>query len=185
MDDELRGDYLEDIQSRFHGLKELADRALAQVTDGELFHQLDGESNSLAILLQHMGGNLRSRWTDFLETDGEKPDRNRDGEFEVAAGTRRSDVVERWERGWRCAFETLSTLSPTDLDRTVTVRGQPLSVQAAIHWQLTHAAYHVGQIVFLAKHYRSGDWQTLSIPRGQSAANRSSPSSPPLSRPRS
>lgn len=170
MDEPFRAGYLADVRTRFRALKELADGALSQVSDGEVFHQLDPESNSLAILLQHMGGNLRSRWTDFLISDGEKPDRNRDGEFIVRPGASRGDVVQVWETGWRCAFDALDALRPEDLDRSVRVRGEVHTVPEAIHRQLAHAAYHVGQIVYLAKHYRSLDWRTLSIARGQSEA---------------
>jgi hypothetical protein len=170
MSTDFRAAWLQDMQERFQSLKDLGDRAIAQVSDGEFFHQLDGESNSIAVLLQHMGGNLRSRWTDFLTTDGEKPDRNRDGEFVIEPGTRRSDVVARWEEGWRCVFDTFSALRPEDIEKMVRVRGEPHSVPQAIHRQVTHAAYHVGQIVFLAKHYRSSEWNTLTIPRGGTEA---------------
>jgi hypothetical protein len=170
MGDEFRREYLRDVRERFRAQKELVDRALAQVTDGELFHALDAEANSIAVLLQHMGGNLRSRWTDFLTTDGEKPDRDRDGEFVIRPGTTRTQVEARWEDGWRIALDALAALGPADLDRTVLVRGEPHSVPAAIHRQLAHAAYHAGQIVLLAKHYRSAEWKTLSIPRGGSEA---------------
>jgi hypothetical protein len=167
---DFRAAWLQDMEERFRSVKDLGDRAIAQVTDGEFFHQLDGEANSVAILLQHMGGNLISRWTDFLTTDGEKPDRNRDGEFVIVPGTRRTDIVARWEEGWRCVFDTFSALRPDDVERTVRVRAEPQSVAQAIHRQVTHAAYHVGQIVLLAKHYRSQDWKTLTIPRGASDA---------------
>lgn len=170
MDHALRAGYLADIRTRFRALKDLADGALSQVTDGEIFHQPDPESNSLAVLLQHMGGNLRSRWTDFLESDGEKPDRDRDGEFVVRSGTSRGDVLQVWENGWRCAFDALDSLRPEDLGRSVRIRGESHTVPEAIHRQLAHAAYHVGQIVYLAKHYRAREWRTLSIPRGESEA---------------
>lgn len=170
MRDDFRSEYLRDVRERFRAHKELAERALEQVTDGEVFHQLDAESNSLAVLLQHMGGNLRSRWTDFLTTDGEKPDRDRDGEFVVKPGTTRAQVMARWHDGWRIALEALEALTPEDLDRSVRIRGEVLSVPEAIHRQLAHAAYHTGQIVLLAKHYRASDWKTLSVPRGGSEA---------------
>ena len=160
--------YLRDIGEQFRQLKNLADRALAQVRDEDLFATLDAKSNSLAILIQHMAGNMRSRWTDFLTSDGEKPDRNRDSEFEVAAGTSRADLQARWEEGWRCLFQTLTALSEEDLTLTVLIRAEPHSVIKAINRQLTHYGYHVGQIVFLCKHFASDHWRTLSVPRGRS-----------------
>ena len=160
--------YLRDVVEQFRQLKNLADRALAQVRDEDLFVTLDPESNSLAILIQHMAGNMRSRWTDFLTSDGEKPDRNRDAEFEVAEGTSRADLQARWEEGWRCLFQTLTALSEEDLTLTVLIRAEPHSVIKAINRQLTHYGYHVGQIVFLAKHFASDHWRTLSVPRGKS-----------------
>ena len=160
--------YLQDVVEQFRQLKSLADRAMAQVRDEDVFATLDDESNSLAILIQHMAGNMRSRWTDFLTSDGEKPDRNRDSEFVVAAGTSRQDLQERWEEGWRCLFQTLTALSEEDLALTVLIRAEPHSVIKAINRQLTHYGYHVGQIVFLAKHFASDHWRTLSVPRGKS-----------------
>jgi len=160
--------YLKDVVAQFYQLKTLADRALSQVNDGDLFRPLDPESNSLAILIQHMAGNMRSRWTDFLTSDGEKPDRNRDAEFEVAEGTTREDLQARWEEGWRCLFQTLTALSEEDLALTVLIRAEPHSVIKAINRQLTHYGYHVGQIVFLAKHFASDHWRALSVPRGRS-----------------
>ena len=160
--------YLKDVVAQFYQLKTLADRALSQVNDGDLFRPLDPESNSLAILIQHMAGNMRSRWTDFLTSDGEKPDRNRDAEFEVAEGTTREDLQARWEEGWRCLFQTLTALSEEDLALTVLIRAEPHSVIKAINRQLTHYGYHVGQIVLLAKHFASDHWRTLSVPRGRS-----------------
>ena len=160
--------YLKDVVAQFYQLKTLADRALSQVNDGDLFRPLDPESNSLAILIQHMAGNMRSRWTDFLTSDGEKPDRNRDAEFEVAEGTTREDLQARWEEGWRCLFQTLTALSEEDLALTVLIRAEPHSVIKAINRQLTHYGYHVGQIVLLAKHFASDHWRALSVPRGRS-----------------
>jgi hypothetical protein len=159
--------YLKDVISQFHKLKELAEKALAQVRAEDLFITLDPESNSLATLLQHLGGNLRSRWSDFLVSDGEKPDRDRDREFEVAAGTTREDLFGRWEEGWRCLFQTLAALSEEHLTMTVLIRAEPHSVVKAIDRSLTHVAYHVGQIVFLAKHLASDHWRTLSVARGR------------------
>jgi hypothetical protein len=160
--------YLKDVVEQFRQLKSLADRALAQVRDQDLFAALDPESNSLAVLIQHLAGNMRSRWTDFLTADGEKPDRNRDAEFEVAAGTSRADLQTRWEEGWRCLFQTLTALAEEDLTLTVLIRAEPHGVIKAINRQLTHYGYHVGQIVFLAKHFASDHWRTLSVPRGKS-----------------
>ena len=145
--------------------KELADGAVAQAGPEGVFRSLDPESNSIAILMQHLAGNMRSRWTDFFTTDGEKPDRNRDAEFELAPGTTLDDVTARWEDGWRRTFAALETLGPGDLLRTVTIGGKPCTVLAAIERSIAHYAYHVGQIVFLAKHLRAGEWQTLTTPR--------------------
>ncbi|HEX4962313.1 MAG TPA: DUF1572 family protein [Thermoanaerobaculia bacterium] len=162
--------YLKDVVDQFFKLKDLGDKALAQVGDEDLFTVLDPESNSLAILLQHMAGNLRSRWTDFLNSDGEKPDRDRDSEFEVAGSITRERLMERWEEGWRCLFQALAALSEEDLAMTILIRAEPHSVIKAINRQLTHYGYHVGQIVFLAKHFASDHWKTLSVPRGGSSA---------------
>jgi hypothetical protein len=157
--------YLDDVTSQFRKLKKLADDAIAQVSDDQLFVALDPESNSLAVIMKHMAGNLRSRFTDFLTTDGEKPDRNRDGEFETSGAPTRAATLADWEKGWRRLFDTLATLAPDDLLRDVFIRGERHSVLQALDRQMTHHAYHVGQIVFLAKHFRSHDWRTLSIPR--------------------
>jgi uncharacterized protein DUF1572 len=160
--------YLQDIIDQFRKLKGLADGALAQVRAEDLFTSLDPESNTLAVLIQHMAGNMRSRWTDFLNSDGEKPDRNRDSEFVVAQGTTREALLDRWQEGWRCLFQTLAALTEEDLALTVLIRAEPHSVVKAINRQLTHYGYHVGQIVFLAKHFASDHWRTLSVPRGDS-----------------
>ncbi|HEV2855478.1 MAG TPA: DUF1572 family protein [Thermoanaerobaculia bacterium] len=166
MDESPASLYLTDVVDQFRKLKGLGDGALAQARDEDLFATLDPESNSLAVLIQHLAGNLRSRWTDFLRSDGEKPDRDRDSEFVVAEGTTRRQLLERWEEGWRCLFQTLTALHEEDLAMTVLIRAEPHSVVKAINRQLTHCAYHVGQIVFLAKHFASETWQTLSVPRG-------------------
>jgi hypothetical protein len=157
--------YLTDVTGQFEKMKKLAEGALEQVTDDQLLATLDPESNSLAIIMRHMAGNLRSRFTDFLTTDGEKPDRNRDGEFEVDRPLTRAQVMTDWESGWRVLFATLGTLTPDDLLRDVYIRGERHSVIQALDRQMTHHAYHVGQIVFLAKHLRSVEWRTLSLPR--------------------
>jgi hypothetical protein len=156
--------YLIDSVRVFHNYKNLADRAMAQVPDQALITTLDAESNSIALIVKHMSGNMRSRWTDFLTTDGEKPDRHRDTEFESPATTR-AELSAQWEAGWKCMFDALAALSDTDLERTVEIRKQPHSVMQAINRQLTHYAYHVGQIVFLSKHFAAAQWTTLTMPR--------------------
>lgn len=159
--------YLQDLPIQCRKLKETADKALAQVRDEDLFVMLDPESNSLAMIIQHLAGNLRSRWTDFLTSDGEKPDRNRDAEFESPEGVSRAELLARWEEGWQCFLGTLSSLKEEDLGKTILIRSEPHSVIQALHRGMTHAAYHVGQIVLLSKHLASS-WQTLSVPRGKS-----------------
>jgi Protein of unknown function (DUF1572) len=141
---------------------------MAQLRDEEFFVTLDPEANSVAILVKHLAGNMRSRFTDFLTSDGEKPDRFRDQEFEVTAATTRADVLKWWEGGWNSVFAALDGLKPEDVMRTVTIRGEPHTVLQAINRQIAHYAQHIGQIVFLAKHLRSSEWKTLSIPRGKS-----------------
>jgi uncharacterized protein DUF1572 len=160
--------YLEDVKREFRSLKRLAEKAMAQVSDEDFFATLDPNSNSIALLVKHISGNLRSRWTDFLTSDGEKPDRKRDTEFEGRPEDTRASLLGRWEAGWQVLFDALGDLAPEDLSREVTIRGQPHSVMRAIHRQMTHYAEHIGQIVMLAKHWAGDRWQTLSIPRGQS-----------------
>jgi hypothetical protein len=160
--------YLDEARRQFRGNKRLADGAMAQVKDEELFVALDGEANSIAIIVKHMAGNMRSRFTDFLTTDGEKPDRHRDQEFELNPGATRQDMMGWWESGWACVFQTLDGLKPEDVMQTVTIRGEPHTVLEAINRQVAHYAYHIGQIVFLAKHFRSAEWKSLSVPRGKS-----------------
>ena len=149
-------------------LKIQADKALAQTTDEHGFATLDPESNSIAIIVKHMAGNMQSRWTDFLTSDGEKPDRDRDGEFELTPADTRQHIIAQWERGWSTLFEAVSSLTPVDLGKTVRIRGEAHSVVEAINRQTSHYAAHVGLIVMLAKHYAGPRWQTLSIPRGKS-----------------
>ena len=168
MEDPDRTEYLRDSAESFRKYKAMADTSLARVTEAHFFAVLDGESNSLALVVKHIAGNLLSRWTDLLTTDGEKPDRDRDSEFEIAPADTRAALMQRWEAAWSCAFGSLDALTPADLDRTIRIRGEPHSLVQAINRQLTHAAYHVGQIVFLAKHLQADTWQSLSIPRGQS-----------------
>jgi uncharacterized damage-inducible protein DinB len=160
--------YLEDSLSLFRYYKNLAEQAMAQLTDDQLLEALDSESNSIAIIVKHMTGNMQSRWPDFLTSDGEKPGRDRDAEFENPPGTREA-LVAAWEAGWQCLFTALEPLSDADLQRTVTIRGEPHSVMQTINRQVAHYSYHCGQIVFLAKHLRSSEWKSLSIPRRKSA----------------
>jgi uncharacterized damage-inducible protein DinB len=160
--------YLEDSFTLFRYYKNLAEKAIAQATDEQLLQTLDGEMNSIAITVKHMAGNMRSRWTDFLTTDGEKPDRNRDGEFEDPPDTREA-LLAVWEDGWARVLGTLEKLSDQDLQRTVKIRGEAHSVMQAINRQMAHYAYHCGQIVLLAKHFKSDKWESLSVPRRQSA----------------
>ncbi|WP_036745473.1 DUF1572 family protein [Paenibacillus sp. UNC451MF] len=159
--------YLQESIQAFQSMKKLADRAMEQVDDSQFHHVLDQESNSLEVMILHMHGNMLSRWTDFLTSDGEKPTRNRDGEFE-AKGLDRKALIELWEQGWAVLFDTLLSLQPEDLLRNVTIRGEAHTVLKAIQRQVSHYGYHVGQIVFLAKHLGNPHWQTLSIARGQS-----------------
>ena len=147
--------YLEEAHRQMRGHKRLAEGAMAQLKDEELFITLDPESNSIAVIVKHMAGNMRSRFTDFLTTDGEKPDRYRDREFELNPATTRADLTKWWEEGWACVFAAIEALKPEDVMRTVTIRGEPHTVLQAINRQIAHYAYHTGQIVFLAKHMRS------------------------------
>lgn len=170
MDDSLAKHYLADALESFRSYKKLAEKAIAQASDEELFLTLDEEANSIAHIVKHISGNMISRWTDFLTTDGEKPDRERDMEFVITPEMKDREVLmQQWERGWRCLFDALEPLRPEDFDRSVLIRGEAHSVIEAVNRQLTHYAYHIGQIVFLAKHFRSAGWQSLSIPRNKSA----------------
>jgi uncharacterized damage-inducible protein DinB len=162
----LSSHYLEEIRRQLHGYKRLADGALTQISEEEFFRELDPEANSIAIVVKHMAGNMRSRFTDFLTTDGEKPDRNRDQEFEVGMADRAA-FLKAWEQGWKAVSDTVDALKPEDVERTVTIRSEPLSVLQALNRALAHLAYHVGQIVYLAKYFRSEKWTTLSVPRGK------------------
>ena len=158
--------YVADSLEMFRQYKGMGDRAMAQVKDEELFAALDAEGNSIAIIVKHMAGNMRSRWTDFLTTDGEKPDRNRDGEFEDPPATRAA-LMKVWEDGWALVFAAVEPLTEADLARTVTIRGEPHSVMQAIHRQVAHYAGHCGQIVLLAKHFAQENWKTLTIPKAR------------------
>ncbi len=159
--------YLEDAVAILHNYKKLGERAMEQVKDDQLFTVLDEEMNSIAITVKHMAGNMRSRWTDFLTTDGEKPDRNRDSEF-VQPPASREALMSIWDQGWRYVFAALDPLSEADMSRKVTIRGEPHSVMQAINRQIAHYAYHVGQIVLLAKHFQSSEWKSLTVPRNKS-----------------
>jgi uncharacterized damage-inducible protein DinB len=161
---EFRTSYLEDSLAVFRQYKKLAEDAMAQVSDAELTTALDDEANSIALVAKHMAGNMRSRWTDFLTTDGEKPNRNRDSEF-VEPAASRAELMAVWEAGWECVWHALEPLEEKDLTRTVTIRGQAHSVMQAITRQIAHYAYHVGQIVMMAKHFRGAEWKTLSVPK--------------------
>ena len=160
--------YFEDSLEVFRYYKKLGERAMAQVSDLDLFSTIDPEANSIAIIVKHMTGNMRSRWTDFLTTDGEKPNRNRDSEFIDPPSTREALLAD-WEDGWSCVFVALEALTDADLTRTVTIRGEAHSVMQAINRQLAHYPHHVGQIVLLAKHLASSRWESLSVPRNRSA----------------
>jgi hypothetical protein len=161
--------YLADAIRTFRDYKTLAERAFGQIDDEDFFKTLDPESNSIAVNIKHMAGNMLSRWTDFLTTDGEKPERERDMEFEMLPGATKAGMIAYWENGWKCVFDAVEPLQPDDLMRTVRIRGQDHTVIEAINRQLAHYAYHVGQIVFLAKHFKSSAWQSLSVPRNKSA----------------
>ena len=163
--DDVGAEFLRSARSRFEGLKKLGDQSLARLDEADLAKTLDPEGNSVAVLVQHVAGNMRSRWTDFLTTDGEKANRNRDGEFEPGPDATKAQLLGRWEAGWRCLYDALDALRPEDLTRTVRIRDEALSALDAINRQLTHYGQHVGQIVLLAKHLRWQTWESLSIPR--------------------
>jgi hypothetical protein len=165
---EFTTSYLKDSLSLFRLYKKLAEGAMLQVTDEQLFTALDGESNSIALIVKHMSGNMRSRWTNFLTSDGEKPWRNRDSEFEDPPATREA-LMAMWEEGWACLFAAIEPLTDEDLGRTITIRGEPHSVMQAINRQVSHYPYHCGQIVFVAKHFNHAGWRSLSVPRKGSA----------------
>jgi uncharacterized damage-inducible protein DinB len=167
---QLTCSYLKDSIDLFRHYKRLAERAIAQCPDQGLFATLDSESNSIAAIVKHISGNMKSRWTSLLTSDGEKPDRNRDSEFEDAPQTR-AQLMELWEQGWKYLFDALEPLTDADLDRTVAIRGEPHSVMQAINRQIAHYSHHIGQILFAAKHFgtvANGKWDSLSVPRGQS-----------------
>jgi hypothetical protein len=160
--------YLDDCLFQMRKVKAQADKALAQIDDGQFFAQLDAEANSIALLVKHIAGNIRSRWTDFLTTDGEKPDRDRDSEFEQKSDDSRATIMSRWETSWTLLFDTFAALEPGDLGKTVTIRGEAHTVVQALNRAMSHYSSHVGQIVLLAKHFAGSNWETLSIPKRRS-----------------
>ena len=168
IDQTIGNHYLEDALRTFRDYKKLAERAFEQVDDEHFFRTIDDESNSIAVNMKHMAGNMLSRWTDFLTSDGEKSNRDRDMEFVMLPRTTKAEMIAYWDKGWQSVFDAVEPLTPDDLLRTVTIRGQDHTVVQAINRQLSHYAYHVGQIVYLAKHFRASDWQTLSVPKNKS-----------------
>ena len=168
-DQSIGANFLEDALWTFRYYKQLAERAFAQIDDADFFRVVDEESNSIAVNMKHMAGNMISRWTDFLTTDGEKPERNRDLEFVMLPETTKAEMIAYWEKGWQRIFQALAPLRPEDLMRTITIRGQDHTVVQAINRQIAHYAYHVGQIVYLAKHFKSSAWQSLSVPKNRSS----------------
>jgi uncharacterized damage-inducible protein DinB len=165
---EFTTSYLKDSIDLLRFYKQLAERAVEQTPDEALAATLDAESNSIATIMKHIAGNLRSRWTDFLTTDGEKPGRNRDTEFETPPKTR-AELMALWEANWKLVFDALAPLTEADLGRTVHIRGEAHSVLQAIHRQLAHYVYHIGQIIYLAKHFAGSNWNSLTVPRHRSA----------------
>ena len=164
---EFTTSYLKDSILLLRYYKHLAERAISQATEPQLYHLLDEDANSIAIVMQHMAGNMKSRWTNFLSEDGEKPWRNRDSEFEQPPATKQA-LLQLWEEGWNCTFQALESLTDADLGRTVTIRGEVHSVMQSINRQIAHYAYHCGQIVLLAKHFQHSQWASLTVPKGKS-----------------
>lgn len=163
----MQNDYLQSAKTQFEYYKSLGDKTFAQLSEEQLFWQYNPESNSIAMIVSHLSGNMQSRWTDFLTSDGEKEWRNRDEEFEPHIGTR-ADLLTKWEQGWACLFSGINTLTTADLDKEVFIRNQPHTVTEAINRQLAHYPYHIGQLVFLGKMCNNQNWQSLSIPKGNS-----------------
>lgn len=168
--------YVQVVTREFKRTRSLAEGAMSQLSDDEFFAVPSPGDNSVAVIVKHVGGNLVSRWTDFLTSDGEKPGRDRDTEFRIGASDTRERLLQLWARGWAALFAALEPLGDSDMARIVTIRGEPLTVLQAVNRQLSHYAYHVGQIVYVAKHYRGATWQTLSIPLGRSAEFNRNPS---------
>lgn len=160
--------YLDEARRSFREYKLLGEGAFEQLLPDEWLRTIDSEANSIAAIVKHMAGNMRSRWTDFLTSDGEKPDRNRDQEFMLDSSTTQEHVRNWWDAGWQCVFHAMDPLQEDDLARTVRIRGHEYTVLQAVNRQVTHYAYHVGQIVFLTKHFRGAEWKSLTIPKGQS-----------------
>ncbi len=160
--------YLKDTLLQLRKYKEMAEKAMAQISDNDFFRELSDIDNSLAIIVKHMAGNMRSRWRDFLTSDGEKDDRHRDTEFEIYDSDSKESLMQKWEEGWQLCFEAIELLKPEDLEKTIYIRGEANTVLEAINRQLTHYAYHVGQIVYLARHFAGKNWKSLSIPKGES-----------------
>ena len=161
--------YLADVARQYRNYEALGEKAMAQVSDRDLLKEIDPASNSIAVMVKHVAGNLRSRFTDFLTSDGEKPDRNRDGEFEMPAAASRAEVLKWWQTAFGVALASIEALKPEDLDRTIYIRREPFLVVEALNRSITHTAYHVGQIVYVARHLAGPAWKSLSIPKGQSA----------------
>ncbi len=168
MIEQIIQNYLKDSIESFRNYKKMAERAMAQISDDEFFEAIDAEANSIAVIVKHIAGNQKSRWTEFLTSDGEKDFRNRDTEFEMIGDTRES-LLQFWESGWQTLFDALEPLTIDDFSKFIKIRGEPHTIIEAINRQLTHYAYHIGQIVLLAKHFRASEWKTLSVPRGHSA----------------
>jgi hypothetical protein len=164
---EFTTSYLEDSIHLLRYYKKLAESAIAQATDSQLYQLLDEDANSIAIIMQHMAGNMKSRWTNFLSEDGEKPWRNRDREFKQPPATREA-LLQMWEDGWRCLFQALESLTDADMSRSVPIRGEAHSVMQAINRQVAHYPYHCGQIILLAKHFQHDQWTSLTVPKGKS-----------------
>ncbi len=160
--------YLKDTLLQLRKYKEMAEKAMAQINNDDFFRELSDVDNSLAIIVKHMAGNMRSRWRDFLTSDGEKDDRHRDTEFEIYDSDSKESLMQKWEEGWELCFEAIEPLKPEDLEKTIYIRGEANTVLEAVNRQLTHYAYHVGQIVYLARHFAGKNWKSLSIPKGES-----------------
>jgi hypothetical protein len=175
MSNDLSTHYLEEVRRQLRGHRRMAETAMAQLRDEDFFATLDPEANSIAVLVKHIAGNMRSRFTDFLTSDGEKPDRFRDREFEITGATTRAEIMKYWEEGWSVVFATIDSLTPGDVMTAVTIRGEPHTVLQALNRAIAHYAQHIGQIVLLAKHLRSSEWKTLSIPRGKSEEFKKAP----------
>jgi len=169
---EFTTSYLKDSTDLLRFIKNWRSGAMAQAPDAGLFAAPDAESNSIAVIVKHLSGNMRSRWTDFLSSDGEKPSRNRDGEFETPAPTR-AEMMAEWEAGWKCVFDTLAGLKEEDMGRTVRIRGEAHSVMQAIQRMVSHSTYHLGQVIYLAKHSAGKNWTAVTIPRGSRASTNS------------